>query len=185
MSQNFNFVKLPDELTTGSSIMPHKKNPDVFELLRARCNRIQSLPAQMLTLTNNLPSGYFRDMQLTKELFIPAFNELNECISVAAFALENIQINEKILADEKYQYLYSVEEVNRLVISGTPFRDAYREVGASIGRNEFVPKMEISHTHEGSIGNLLLDRIGSRMNQTIESFNFDKAANAIRQLLEN
>jgi argininosuccinate lyase len=185
MSQNFNFVKLPDELTTGSSIMPHKKNPDVFELLRARCNRIQSLPAQMLTLTNNLPSGYFRDMQLTKELFIPAFKELNECISVAAFALENIQINEKILADEKYQYLYSVEEVNRLVISGTPFRDAYREVGASIGRNEFVPKMEISHTHEGSIGNLLLDRIGSRMNQTIESFNFDKAANAIRQLLEN
>ncbi len=184
MSQNFNFVKLPDELTTGSSIMPHKKNPDVFELLRARCNRIQSLPAQMLTLTNNLPSGYFRDMQLTKELFIPAFKELNECISVAAFALENISINEKILADEKYQYLYSVEEVNRLVLTGTPFRDAYREVGASIGRNEFVPKKEISHTHEGSIGNLLLDRIEARMNQTIESFNFDKATNAIRQLLE-
>jgi argininosuccinate lyase len=185
MSQNFNFVKLPDELTTGSSIMPHKKNPDVFELLRARCNRIQSLPSQMLTITNNLPSGYFRDMQLTKELFIPAFKELNECISVAAFALENISINEKILADEKYRYLYSVEEVNRLVLSGTPFRDAYREVGASIEHNEFAPEKELSHTHEGSIGNLLLDRIESRMNQTIESFNFDKAANAINQLLEH
>jgi argininosuccinate lyase len=185
MSQNFNFVKLPDELTTGSSIMPHKKNPDVFELLRARCNRIQSLPSQMLTITNNLPSGYFRDMQLTKELFIPAFKELNECISVAAFALENISINEKILADEKYRYLYSVEEVNRLVLSGTPFRDAYREVGASIEHNKFAPEKELSHTHEGSIGNLLLDRIESRMNQTIESFNFDKAANAINQLLEH
>jgi argininosuccinate lyase len=139
----------------------------------------------MLTITNNLPSGYFRDMQLTKELFIPAFKELNECISVAAFALENISINEKILADEKYRYLYSVEEVNRLVLSGTPFRDAYREVGASIEHNEFAPEKELSHTHEGSIGNLLLDRIESRMNQTIESFNFDKAANAINQLLEH
>ncbi|HWS00235.1 MAG TPA: argininosuccinate lyase, partial [Prolixibacteraceae bacterium] len=152
MSQNFNFVRLPDELTTGSSIMPHKKNPDVFELLRAHCNKLQALPSQMLTITNNLPSGYFRDMQVTKEIFIPAFQELNECISIAAFALENITINENILDDDKYRFLYSVEEVNRLVLSGTPFRDAYREVGASIENNQFNPGKEIRHTHIGSIG---------------------------------
>jgi len=184
MSQNFGFLQLPVELTTGSSIMPHKKNPDVFELMRARCNKIQSLPAQLLTVTNNLPSGYFRDMQLTKELFIPAFLELNECIKVAAFAIENISINEHILDDERYRYLYSVEEVNRLVLSGIPFRDAYREVGASIENDLFNPVKEISHTHEGSIGNLLLDRIVAKMDQTIDSFNFNKATAAINRLLE-
>jgi argininosuccinate lyase len=183
MSQNFDFLKLPDELTTGSSIMPHKKNPDVFELLRARCNKIQSLPAQMLTVTNNLPSGYFRDMQLTKELFIPAFQELNECLTVAAFAIENISIREDILNDDKYRFLYSVEEVNRLVLSGTPFRDAYREVGAAIERNEFNPDKEIHHTHEGSIGNLCLDKIKSKMANVLASFNFEKASDAIDSLL--
>lgn len=183
MSQNFNFVSLPDELTTGSSIMPHKKNPDVFELLRAHCNRIQSLPNQLLTVTNNLPSGYFRDMQLTKELFIPAFQELNECITIAAFALENIRVNENILEDEKYQYLYSVEEVNRLVLSGIPFRDAYREVGSSIENGEFNPSREIHHTHEGSIGNLCLDSIETKMKEVIADFNFEKASSAITSLL--
>ena len=184
MSQNFNFVKLPDELTTGSSIMPHKKNPDVFELLRAHCNKIQALPAQMLTVTNNLPSGYFRDMQLTKELFIPAFQELNDCIIVAAFALENITVNEHILEDDKYRYLYSVEEVNRLVLAGTPFRDAYREVGAAIENNQFNPEKEIHHTHEGSIGNLCLDRIQAKMDQVVSQFHFDKASKAIDTLLQ-
>jgi len=184
MSQNFNFVKLPDELTTGSSIMPHKKNPDVFELLRAHCNKIQALPTQMLTVTNNLPSGYFRDMQLTKELFIPAFQELNDCIRVAAFALENITVNEHILEDDKYRYLYSVEEVNRLVMAGTPFRDAYREVGAAIEKNQFNPGKEIHHTHEGSIGNLCLDRIQAKMDQVVSQFHFEKASMAIETLLQ-
>jgi argininosuccinate lyase len=183
MSQNFNFVSLPDELTTGSSIMPHKKNPDVFELLRAHCNKIQSLPNQMLTVTNNLPSGYFRDMQLTKELFIPAFQELNECITIAAFALENIRVNENILQDEKYQYLYSVEEVNRLVLGGTPFRDAYRKVGASIENGQFNPAKKIHHTHEGSIGNLCLESIETKMKEVIAAFNFEKASSAITSLL--
>jgi argininosuccinate lyase len=183
MSQNFNFVSLPDELTTGSSIMPHKKNPDVFELLRAHCNRIQSLPTQMLTVTNNLPSGYFRDMQLTKELFIPAFQELNDCITIATFALENLKVNENILNDDKYQYLYSVEEVNRLVLGGTPFRDAYREVGASIENGQFNPAKEILHTHEGSIGNLCLESIETKMKEVIAAFNFEKATSAITSLL--
>jgi len=184
MSQNFNFVKLPDELTTGSSIMPHKKNPDVFELLRAHCNKIQALPTQMLTVTNNLPSGYFRDMQLTKELFIPAFQELNDCIRIAAFALESITVNEHILEDDKYRYLYSVEEVNRLVLAGTPFRDAYREVGAAIENNQFNPGKEIHHTHEGSIGNLCLDRIQAKMDQVVSQFHFEKASKAIETLLQ-
>ncbi len=183
MSQNFDFVKLPDELTTGSSIMPHKKNPDVFELLRAHCNRIQSLPNQMLTVTNNLPSGYFRDMQLTKELFIPAFQELNECINIASFALENIKVNEHILDDDKYRFLYSVEEVNRLVLAGTPFRDAYREVGSAIEKGNFTPEKNIHHTHEGSIGNLCLDRIEEKMKKVVDEFQFDKATKAIEDLL--
>ena len=185
MSQNFGFVTLPDELTTGSSIMPHKKNPDVFELLRAHCNLLQSLPAQMLTLTNNLPSGYFRDMQLTKEIFIPAFREINECIKIAGFALENIKINENILDDEKYNAIFSVEEVNRLVLSGIPFRDAYREVGASIKNGQFVPDKNIRHTHEGSIGNLCLDRIEDKMKRIADSFHFEKAIAAIEALLNN
>ena len=185
MSQNFNFVRLPDELTTGSSIMPHKKNPDVFELLRAHCNRIQSLPAQMLNVTNNLPSGYFRDMQLTKELFIPAFDELNECLQVAAFALENMTINEHIMEEEKYRFLYSVEEVNRLVLTGVPFRDAYKMVGASIENDTFTPNRDIHHTHLGSIGNLALPAIDEKMKLILEGFNFGKANLAIASLLQS
>lgn len=183
MSQNFNFVSLPDELTTGSSIMPHKKNPDVFELLRAHCNKIQSLPSQMLTITNNLPSGYFRDMQLTKEIYLPTFGELNECLKIASFALENIRVNEHILDDDRYKYLYSVEEVNRLVLSGTPFRDAYQVVGRAIENNQFNPGRQIQHSHEGSIGNLCLDKIEARMKQIYAGFNFTKASDAIRSLM--
>jgi argininosuccinate lyase len=185
MSQNFGFVSLPDELTTGSSIMPHKKNPDVFELLRAHCNLLQSLPAQMVTLTNNLPSGYFRDMQLTKELFIPAFQKLNDCLKITAFALKNIQVNNHILDDDKYSNLYSVEEVNRLVLAGTPFRDAYREVGSAIEKGNFNPDKNIHHTHEGSIGNLCLDRIEEKMKKVVDDFKFEKATNAIEDLLGN
>jgi argininosuccinate lyase len=183
MSQNFDFVRLPDELTTGSSIMPHKKNPDVFELLRAHCNKIQALPSQLLTITNNLPSGYFRDMQLTKELFIPTFGELNECLKIASFALENIHVNENILEDDRYRFVYSVEEVNRLVLSGTPFRDAYRIVGSAIDNNQFNPERQILHTHEGSIGNLCLDKIEDRMKRIYAGFNFQRASDAIDGLL--
>jgi len=184
MSQNFNFVGLPDELTTGSSIMPHKKNPDLFELLRAHCNRIQSLPSQMLSVTNNLPSGYFRDMQLTKELFLPAFAELNDCLSIATFALENITIRENILAEEKYRFIYSVEAVNKLVLAGVPFRDAYKAVGKQIDENRFAPDHEIHHTHEGSIGNLCLDRIEAKMKRVVDQFHFETATKAVDALLK-
>ena len=184
MSQNFNFVRLPDELTTGSSIMPHKKNPDVFELLRAHCNKIQSLPSQMLTITNNLPSGYFRDMQLTKELFLPAFGELNDCLEIAAFAIANITIHENILDDEKYRFLYSVEAVNKLVLAGVPFRDAYKAVGKDIDENRFIPDKTVHHTHEGSIGNLCLDKIASKIKQVTEQFHFETATNAVNALLK-
>ena len=183
MSQNFNFVSLPDELTTGSSIMPHKKNPDVFELLRSHCNRIQSLPNQILLITNNLPSGYFRDLQLIKEIFVPSFAELKSCLSIACFAISNMKVNDKILEDNRYENIYSVEEVNRLVIQGVPFREAYRQIGESIRKNDFHPDKSINHTHEGSIGNLCLPRIRKRMDQIIESFNFQKVETAFKQLL--
>jgi len=183
MSQNFNFVSLPDELTTGSSIMPHKKNPDVFELLRSHCNRIQSLPSQILLITNNLPSGYFRDLQLIKEIFIPSFAELKNCLSIACFAISNMKVNDKIMDDHRYQNIYSVEEVNRLVIQGVPFREAYRQIGESIQRNEFNPDKSVSHTHQGSIGNLCLPEIRKRMDQIIESFNFQRVEIAFKQLL--
>lgn len=183
MSQNFNFVQLPDELTTGSSIMPHKKNPDVFELLRSHCNRLQSVPMQINAITNNLPSGYFRDMQLIKEIYLPLFNELQECISIASFALANLKVNKEILDDPRYRYVYSVEEVNRLVLSGIPFRDAYRQVGESIEKGLFNPSVKINHTHEGSIGNLCLEDIVKKMHQTLEGFHFDRATTAIERLL--
>lgn len=185
MSQNFNFVSLPDELTTGSSIMPHKKNPDVFELLRSHCNRIQSLPNQILLLTNNLPSGYFRDLQLIKEVFIPSFAELKSCLDIASFAISNISVNEKIMDDDRYKNIYSVEEVNRRVLLGVPFRDAYREVGISIKNGDFQPDKSVDHTHEGSIGNLCLDRIQEKMNQVLSSFNFSMASAAFEQLISN
>ena len=183
MSQNFNFVSLPDELTTGSSIMPHKKNPDVFELLRSHCNRIQSLPNQILLMTNNLPSGYFRDLQLIKEIYLPAFAELKNCLTIASFATSNIKINEKIMDDNRYDYVYSVEEVNRLVLLGVPFRDAYRQVGESINKGDFKPDKNIHHTHEGSIGNLCLNQIREKMVKTLNSFNFEKAEKAFNKLI--
>ena len=183
MSQNFNFVSLPDELTTGSSIMPHKKNPDVFELLRSHCNRIQSLPNQILLITNNLPSGYFRDLQLIKEMFIPSFAELKSCLSIACFAITHMKVNDKIMDDSRYENIYSVEEVNRLVIQGVPFREAYRQIGESIRKNDFRPDKTISHTHEGSIGNLCLPQVRKRMDQIIESFNFQRVETAFKRLL--
>ena len=183
MSQNFGFIALPDELTTGSSIMPHKKNPDVFELLRAHCNRIQTLPNQILSVTNNLPSGYFRDMQLIKEMFIPAFAQLNECLAIASFALENVRINENVMDDERYRYVYSVEEVNQLVLAGVPFRDAYKTVGTQINEGNFTFCKTLNHTHEGSIGNLCLGQIKTKMDDVICSFHFEKAEKAINSLL--
>ena len=183
MSQNFNFVSLPDELTTGSSIMPHKKNPDVFELLRSHCNRIQSLPNQILLMTNNLPSGYFRDLQLIKEVFIPAFAELKSCLTIASFAISNIKVNEKIMDDNRYENIYSVEEVNRKVLQGVPFRDAYRQVGESINKGTFQPDKNVCHTHEGSIGNLCLPEIREKMEVIFNSFNFSKAEKAFERLI--
>jgi len=183
MSQNFNFVSLPDELTTGSSIMPHKKNPDVFELLRSHCNRIQSIPNQILLMTNNLPSGYFRDLQLIKEVFIPAFAELKSCLTIASFAISNIKVNEKIMDDTRYENIYSVEEVNKKVLKGVPFRDAYRQVGESITNKTFHPDKTVCHTHEGSIGNLCLQQIHEKMEAVINSFNFIKADKAFELLI--
>lgn len=183
MSQNFNFVSLPDELTTGSSIMPHKKNPDVFELLRSHCNRIQSVPNQILLMTNNLPSGYFRDLQLIKEVFIPTFSELRSCLDIACFAISNIKVNERIMDDDRYENIYSVEEVNRMVIQGVPFREAYRQVGESIRNGTFHPEKDIHHTHQGSIGNLCLTGIQRKMEEIVKSFNFSRAETAFERLI--
>ena len=183
MSQNFNFVALPDELTTGSSIMPHKKNPDVFELLRSHCNHIQSVPNQILLMTNNLPSGYFRDLQLIKEIYIPAFEELKSCLTIASFAISNIKVNVKIMEDSRYDYIYSVEEVNKRVLEGVPFREAYRQVGESIKNAHFQPDKIIHHTHEGSIGNLCLGQVSERMAKIIDRFNFGRSENAFDKLL--
>ena len=163
--------------------MPHKKNPDVFELLRAHCNRIQTLPNQILSVTNNLPSGYFRDMQLIKEMFIPAFAQLNDCLAIASFALENVRINENVMDDERYRYVYSVEEVNQLVLAGVPFRDAYKTVGTQINEGNFTFCKTLNHTHEGSIGNLCLGQIKTKMDDVICSFHFEKAEKAINSLL--
>ena len=158
-SQNFAFIKLPDAFTTGSSIMPHKKNPDVFELTRAKCNKLQALPYQITLIANNLPSGYFRDLQIIKELFLPSFDELEECLDMVDLMISQIAVNEHILDDKRYDYMFSVEEVNRRVQTGTPFRDAYKQVGLEIEAGKFSPDKHIHHTHEGSIGNLCNDRI--------------------------
>lgn len=184
-SQNFNFVKLPPEFTTGSSIMPHKKNPDVFELIRGKCNKIQGVPNQITNVINNLPSGYFRDLQVVKEVFLPVFEELNDCISIAALALDKIKVNKNILDDSKYDYLFSVEEVNRLVLSGIPFREAYKIVGEKIEKGEFTPDKKVNHIHEGSIGNLSLQNISQKKSEVIEEFNFLKIQNALNHLLES
>ncbi len=168
MSQNFEFVSFPDNLTTGSSIMPHKKNPDVFELIRGKCNKIQSLPFELTLITNNLPSGYHRDLQLLKEGLLPAIQSLKSCLEMLIYSLQNIQVNERILDDKKYDFLFSVEEVNELVQNGMPFRDAYKITGAKIEKGEFKPNKRIKHTHLGSVGNLALDQIKIKMQNALK-----------------
>ena len=184
-SQNFGFVRLPAECTTGSSIMPHKKNPDVFEVMRAKCNKLQGLPAQILLIMNNLPSGYFRDLQVIKELFVPAFSELEDCLDMAAYIVNRMEVNEHILDDQRYDAMFSVEEVNRRVVKGIPFRDAYKQVGLEIEAGNFVPDKKINHTHEGSIGNLCTTEVGALMKQIISGFGFDKTLAAERKLIGN
>ncbi|MFZ3272983.1 MAG: argininosuccinate lyase [Lutibacter sp.] len=165
MNQNFSFISFPDELTTGSSIMPHKKNPDVFELIRGKCNKLQALPYEFTLITNNLPSGYHRDLQLLKEGLIPSFSTLKSCLEMLTYSLKNIQVKTDIIEDEKYKYLFSVEEVNKLVQSGVPFRDAYKIVGKSIDDGTFNPDKKVAHTHKGSLGNLCLDEIVNKKNK--------------------
>ena len=183
MSQNFGFVSLPDELTTGSSIMPHKKNPDVFELVRSHCNKIQAIPYQINLMTNNLPSGYFRDLQILKEVFLPAFQELADCISIAGFAIDNMTVKTDIMTDARYKYAYSVEDVNKLVMQGVPFRDAYKQVGMQINAGTYEPTTEVNHTHAGSIGNLCLDEIADKMVAVVEGFEFEQIEAAYSNLL--
>lgn len=167
MSQNFGFVKLPDSLTTGSSIMPHKKNPDVFEIMRGRCNRLQAVPNEMALMLTNLPVGYHREMQLLKDILFPATEELKRTLRMADFMLSNLAVNEQILEDEKYNYLFTVEDVNRLALEGVPFREAYRTVGMQVQRGEYQPTREVHHTHEGSIGNLCTAEIREKMEQVM------------------
>ena len=184
LNQNFDFVSFPVELTTGSSIMPHKKNPDVFELIRSHCNRIKALPNEIMMMTTNLPSGYHRDLQLLKEHLFPAFQTLKECINMASLMLSNISIKKNIVTDEKYKYIFSVEEVNKLVLQGVPFRDAYKQVGLAIEANKFTYSTEVNHTHEGSIGNLCTKEIATMMNETLDLFEFKKVHTAINALLK-
>ena len=182
-SQNFAFVKLPKECTTGSSIMPHKKNPDVFELIRAKSNKLQSLPQQVMLIMNNLPVGYFRDLQIIKEVFLPAFDELKDCLQMTAYIINKMAVNEHILDNPVYDPMFSVEEVNRLAAEGMPFRDAYKKVGLDIEAGQFTPNKQINHTHEGSIGNLCNDRIEALMQQVFEGFNFCRVVEAEKALL--
>ena len=182
-SQNFSFVHLPKECTTGSSIMPHKKNPDVFELIRAKSNKLQALPQQVMLIMNNLPCGYFRDLQIIKEVFLPAFDELKDCLRMAAYIIHRMSVNEKILDNPLYDPMFSVEEVNRLAAAGMPFRDAYKKVGLDIEAGRFVADKHIHHTHEGSIGNLCNDRIVALMEQTLEGFCFQRMTEAEKALL--
>ncbi|GHS96723.1 argininosuccinate lyase [Bacteroidia bacterium] len=182
-SQNFGFIRLPDEFTTGSSIMPHKKNPDVFELTRAKCNRIQSIPQQITLIINNLPSGYFRDLQVTKEVFLPSFDELSDCITMISRMMQSVEINTHILDDDKYSLLFSVEKVNELVVQGVPFRDAYKQVGLEIEAGNFVPDKKVKHTHEGSIGNLCNEQIEALKEEIIHSFDFEKVNEAVQKLI--
>ncbi len=183
LNQNFGFISFPAELTTGSSIMPHKKNPDVFELIRSHCNQIKALPNEITMMTTNLPSGYHRDLQLLKEHLFPAFKTLKDCIEMAGLMLSNIEIKKDILSDEKYKYLFSVEEVNKLVNAGIPFRDAYKKVGMDIEAGNFSYDININHTHEGSIGNLCTTEIKGQMQNVVNSFSFKKTAAAIATLV--
>ena len=182
-SQNFQFVKLPKECTTGSSIMPHKKNPDVFELIRAKCNKLQSLPTQVTLIQNNLPCGYFRDLQIIKEVFLPAFDELLDCLRMTAYIINKMEVRRDILDNPMYDAIFSVEEVNRLAAEGMPFRDAYKKVGLDIEAGKFTPNKNIHHTHEGSLGNLCNDRIQALMQQTLSGFNFERVDKAEQALL--
>ena len=182
--QNFQFVKFPKECTTGSSIMPHKKNPDVFELIRAKSNKLQSLPQQIMLIMNNLPVGYFRDLQIIKEVFLPAFDELKDCLQMAAYIINKMAVNEHILDNPMYDPMFSVEEVNRLAANGMPFRDAYKKVGLEIESGQFHADKNIHHTHEGSMGNLCNDKIEALMNQTMAEFGFDRVRKAEAQLLK-
>ena len=184
-SQNFSFVKLPKECTTGSSIMPHKKNPDVFELIRAKCNKIQALPQQVTLIMNNLPVGYFRDLQIIKEVFLPAFDELKDCLQMAAYIINRIEVRKDILDNPMYDPMFSVEAVNRLAAAGVPFRDAYRKVGLDIEAGTFTPDKHIHHTHEGSIGNLCNDKIAGLMQQVMDGFGFERVVEAEKALLAN
>ena len=181
-SQNFGFVRLPKECTTGSSIMPHKKNPDVFELIRAKSNKLQALPQQVVLIMNNLPTGYFRDLQIIKETFLPAFDELKDCLRMAIYIVERMEVNEHILDNPIYDPMFSVEEVNRLAAAGMPFRDAYKQVGLQIEAGEFRADRNICHTHEGSIGNLCNDQIARLMDERMAEFHFEKAENAEQKL---
>lgn len=183
LNQNFGFISFPAELTTGSSIMPHKKNPDVFELIRSHCNRIKALPNEITMMTTNLPSGYHRDLQLLKEHLFPAFKTLKDCIDMAGLMLSNIEVKKDILTDEKYKYLFSVEEVNKLVNAGMPFRDAYKKIGRDIEAGNFTYSNSVEHTHEGSIGNLGNEEIKKLMDKVVESFPFKTVENAIGKLL--
>lgn len=183
INQNFGFISFPDELTTGSSIMPHKKNPDVFELIRSRCNKIQALPNEIAMMTTNLPSGYHRDLQLLKENLFPAITSLNECLEMTTFMLQNISVKSDILADKKYAYLFSVEVVNELALKGTPFREAYKIVGETIENGTFAPEMTVNHTHEGSIGNLCNEEITAMMDGVLAQFKFERTNQAIAELL--
>ena len=182
--QNFGFIKLPKECTTGSSIMPHKKNPDVFELIRAKCNKIQSLPQQIMLIINNLPTGYFRDLQIIKEVFLPAFDELIDCLDMATYIIGKMEVNKHILENSMYDPIFSVEEVNRLAVAGMPFRDAYKKVGLEIEAGTFKADKHIHHTHEGSMGNLCNDKIEKMMQDTLDGFHFERAENAEKQLLK-
>ena len=183
INQNFGFISFPPELTTGSSIMPHKKNPDVFELIRSRCNKIQALPNEIAMMITNLPSGYHRDLQLLKETLFPAITSLNECLEIATFMFQNITIKDDILKDKKYDYLFSVEVVNDLALQGVPFREAYKIVGEQIENGTFAPSSQIHHTHEGSIGNLCNEQISAAMQEVLSQFGFEKVNKAIEDLI--
>lgn len=185
LNQNFDFIAFPAELTTGSSIMPHKKNPDVFELIRSHCNRIKALPNEVMLMTTNLPSGYHRDLQLLKEHLFPAFKTLQDCLAMAQLMFESIHVKETILLDEKYKYAFSVEEVNKLVVKGVPFRDAYKQVGIAIENGNFQYSTSLNHTHEGSMGNLCNDKIEKMMQEVLAGFNFAVASNAVAALLND
>ena len=183
LNQNFGFISFPPQLTTGSSIMPHKKNPDVFELIRSYCNRVKALPNEIMLMTTNLPSGYHRDLQLLKEHLFPSFTTLRNCIEMAGLMLSHIEVEKDILQDGRYKYLFSVEEVNKLVLQGLPFRDAYKKVGLDIEAGQFEYTAAVDHTHEGSIGHLCTEEIRGMMQKAVEGFNFSKTARALEQLL--